>query len=485
MFNNQNKQILNQVVNDISNFEESKIDKKIDKDTSGRIKGIYLRINKGKDVFKNITELILKSVMQMSSLDLLIKDKEKKIKGVSSNMQSLMESISHTSEVTVHSSEEVVAAHRDMTESISNLSMNASQLLKDTEKSEEELLHIKNYSDEAINYSIGMNCDMKDLLNVLDNVQGVIKAIYDISEQTNLLALNASIEAARAGESGRGFSVVAEEIKKLANETKSLTTNMSKFVNDIEGASTKSSISVENTVKSLEMINEKLDSVVETSKGNKTTIDKITEEISMVAATSEEISSSMDEVSISVKSFDNDLEVLDKDVEILSDISKSLESIITPVENIETDLHKAATLVGQLVVDPYYRIDNKLFINTIENAIVAHKKWLENLEGMVSSGNESVLQVNDKKCAFGHFYYSIKPENNKITSIWNGIEGNHSKFHAFGKDAINAVRNNDLNTAKSIADNAKKISSKLISDFENIIDIAKELEKENKSVFEA
>ena len=65
-------------------------------------------------------------------------------------------------------------------------------------------------------------------------VKKIVDSVADISDQTNLLSLNASIESARAGEFGKGFGVVAEEIRKLADETASLTTNIGKIVSVIE-----------------------------------------------------------------------------------------------------------------------------------------------------------------------------------------------------------------------------------------------------------
>ena len=64
---------------------------------------------------------------------------------------------------------------------------------------------------------------IEDLQRNSKEITKVINIINDISEQTQLLALNASIEAARAGEEGKGFSIVASEISKLANESQQAT----------------------------------------------------------------------------------------------------------------------------------------------------------------------------------------------------------------------------------------------------------------------
>jgi twitching motility protein PilJ len=65
-------------------------------------------------------------------------------------------------------------------------------------------------------------------------IAGIVKIIGDISAKTDMLALNASIEAARAGEQGRGFTVVAEQVRGLADRTKTLTNQIEKLVGDIQ-----------------------------------------------------------------------------------------------------------------------------------------------------------------------------------------------------------------------------------------------------------
>jgi methyl-accepting chemotaxis protein len=70
-----------------------------------------------------------------------------------------------------------------------------------------------------------------------DEISNIVKLIQGISGQTNLLALNAAIESARAGEVGKGFSVVAEEIKKLANQADIATKSIEKMINEISSES--------------------------------------------------------------------------------------------------------------------------------------------------------------------------------------------------------------------------------------------------------
>ncbi len=96
--------------------------------------------------------------------------------------------------------------------------------------------------------SIELKNVMADLDKHTQNITHIMNVISDIADQTNLLALNAAIEAARAGEAGRGFAVVADEVRKLAEKTMTSTTDVANAISAIQESSAKSITQVDCNV---------------------------------------------------------------------------------------------------------------------------------------------------------------------------------------------------------------------------------------------
>ncbi|WP_400247451.1 methyl-accepting chemotaxis protein [Niallia sp. JL1B1071] len=112
--------------------------------------------------------------------------------------------------------------------------------------------------EETLAVSNEVNVSINELKRMINQVTGFVGIITSIAEQTNLLALNASIEAARAGEAGKGFSVVADEIRKLAEETSNSAREITSI---IEKTSEKTDLAVSNIGLSNKLVNEQKDAL--------------------------------------------------------------------------------------------------------------------------------------------------------------------------------------------------------------------------------
>ncbi|MDX8397229.1 MAG: methyl-accepting chemotaxis protein [Mariprofundaceae bacterium] len=111
-------------------------------------------------------------------------------------------------------------------------------------------------SNQAVIEAESATTMMLNLTRVSEEIGSIVGAIADIAEQTNLLALNASIEAARAGDAGRGFSVVAGEVKELANQTSQATAKIREQVEGIQTESESATGAIDKISQTIDKINE-------------------------------------------------------------------------------------------------------------------------------------------------------------------------------------------------------------------------------------
>ncbi|MBI5643124.1 MAG: type IV pili methyl-accepting chemotaxis transducer N-terminal domain-containing protein [Deltaproteobacteria bacterium] len=153
-----------------------------------------------------------------------------------------------------------------------------------------------------------------------EEIGTIVSVINDIADQTNLLALNAAIEAARAGEQGRGFAVVADEVRKLAERTTKATKEISSMINTIQ-AETGTAVSamdegtskVENGVRLANEAGDALKKIV-------TGVENVTDMISHIATSAEEQSATTDEIT---QNMDSIAEVAKGNVSAVAEVAKA------------------------------------------------------------------------------------------------------------------------------------------------------------------
>ncbi len=423
--------------------------------------GIYKRLSKGRKEFAEVFDKNIKAVMQISSLDLTMKYQNDKIVDISRRVARATETLFGSSDghsMTGHSNN----VHEEMTHNIVEVSSAADNVFRKIEAAQEELTSIKELSEQTAQMSRSMQSNMDALQEVIGHLNDVIEGIETISLQTSLLALNASIEAARAGEAGRGFAVVAGEIRELAEKTQSLTQSMGEFVGNIKEASQKSVNSTKDTIGILDSMTGKINNVWTLNSENREEVSSVSGTISSIAAVSQEISSSMAEMENQLRD----------STEFMSNVSEDLIKAVKPVVDIEKTLDDTVKQMGSMTEDAFFHLENKEFSQYVSTAVTAHRSWLTNLQEMVRKQTILPLQLNSSKCGFGHFYYALTPQIPEILPIWNALGEKHRKFHQYGADVIQAIKNEQYGLAEQLCNEAQQYSTGLISDMEKMIELA-------------
>lgn len=428
------------------------------------LNNIYDRLTKAREEFAQIFEKNIKAVMQISSLDLTMQHQTEKIMDISRNVSKAAETIFGTATGSSVFSGTQNNQHEELANTITNIASATAEVNEKIESCQSDLTDIRDLSSQTIEISRQMQRDMDNLSGIIGRINEVITGIESISLQTNLLALNASIEATRAGEAGRGFAVVADEIRSLAAETQKLTGNMGSFVEEIETASRKSVKSASGTIQALESMTDKIQNVWVLNSQNHQHVTKVNDSISSIAAVSEEISSSMTEM-------ENQLH---DSTDFMKNVSHDLKKAAEPVVDIEKTLDDSVKQMGRMSEDAFFHLEQEEFARHISNAISAHQTWLRNLKNMIKQRSIVPLQLDSSKCGFGHFYHAMTPGTPQIRSIWDGLGKKHERFHKFGAEAIQALKQDRFSDAEAVYNQAELYSRELIADLEKIRQIALE-----------
>lgn len=144
----------------------------------------------------------------------------------------------------------VQLAHQQVDE----VNQDGNALAKEVEGLNQKLGKLKNVAQETTN-------DVSDLSQQVESIYGILQTIEGIAEQTNLLALNAAIEAARAGEQGRGFAVVADEVRSLAGKTQQSTEEIQTMIESLKASSNNSMETMTQSTQATESLTEAFNNV--------------------------------------------------------------------------------------------------------------------------------------------------------------------------------------------------------------------------------
>lgn len=284
-------------------------------DTAGKIRGLVFSV-------KNMIEKVSDSADKVSGssveVDRMVSEMSRDIEEISSNIEKENQAVNFCHEQMEELSQKIKKASGGISETMEGINITKSSI----DKGMEAMEAMTGQSERTTTVTNEVRNEVMKLGDRLDEINDFVDSIANIAQQTNLLSLNASIEAARAGELGRGFSVVAEEIRKLADNSSRTAQDIQKEIAEVTASAESAVGKVKEAQDIVDLQNKQVKDTVKVFEQMNDFMKQFIENMEIIASDMENMNEDRKKALSSIREIND---ISQNNIDFISNISASIE----------------------------------------------------------------------------------------------------------------------------------------------------------------